>query len=375
MQSSAELLKKWQARSRKVGLIISPALALACVIGMTSSAAVQPGVNLISLSVARLPIESQLPGFLGAIEWINSPPLDGGALHGKVVLIDFWTYTCINWRRTLPYVSAWADKYKDLGVIVVGVHTPEFSFEKNLANVRHETAMLAVHYPVAVDSDYAIWRAFRNQYWPALYIADARGRIRFHHFGEGGYEESERVIQQLLKEAGRTNVPQQLVSVDAQGVEKAADWATLKSPESYLGYEQAESFASPGDAIRDRSHLYAAPARLTLNQWALVGDWTIGAEYAALNRPGGRIVYRFHARDVNLIMGLAIRGTPVKFRVRIDGAPPGSAHGIDVDAQGDGTLSEPRMYQLIREPGPIADRSFEIEFIESGIQAFDFTFG
>ena len=374
MQSSAEPFRKWPARSMKVDLI-SLTVALACVIGVPSSAAIQPGVDFMSLSAARLPIESQLSGFDGAIDWINSPPLDVSALRGKVVLIDFWTYTCINWRRTLPYVSAWADKYKDLGVVVVGVHTPEFSFEKNLDNVRHETAMLAVHYPVAVDSGYAIWRAFRNQYWPALYIADAQGRIRFHHFGEGGYAESERVIQQLLKEAGRTNVPQELVSVDPQGVEKAADWATLKSPESYLGYEQAESFASPGDAIRDRSHLYTAPARLTLNQWALVGDWTMAAEYAALNRPGGRIAYRFHARDVNLIMGPAVRGSPVKFRVRIDGAAPGSAHGIDVDEKGDGTLSEPRMYQLIREPGSIADRSFEIEFMDAGVQAFDFTFG
>src|SRR5215468_1749382 len=374
MQSSAEPFRKWPARSMKVDLI-SLTVALACVIGVPFSAAIQPGVDLMSLSAARLPIESQLSGFDGAIDWINSPPLDVSALRGKVVLIDFWTYTCINWRRTLPYVSAWADKYKDLGVVVVGVHTPEFSFEKNLDNVRHETAMLAVHYPVAVDSGYAIWRAFRNQYWPALYIADAQGRIRFHHFGEGGYEESERVIQQLLKEAGRTNVPQELVSDDPQGVERAADWATLKSPESYLGYEQAESFASPGDAIRDRSHLYTAPARLTLNQWALVGDWTMAAEYAALNRPGGRIAYRFHARDVNLIMGPAVRGSPVKFRVRIDGAAPGSAHGIDVDEKGDGTLSEPRMYQLIREPGSIADRSFEIEFMDAGVQAFDFTFG
>ena len=373
MPSSAEPFRRWKARSMKAGLI-SLALALAYTIDVTS-AAIQPSVNLMSLGAARLPIESQLPGFDGATEWINSPPLNAGALRGKVVLIDFWTYTCINWRRTLPYVSAWADKYKDLGVVVVGVHTPEFSFEKKLDNVRQQTAMLAVHYPVAVDTDYAIWRAFHNQYWPALYIADAQGRIRFHHFGEGGYEESERVIQQLLTEAGRANVPQQLVSVDPQGVEKAADWATLKSPESYLGYEQAESFASPGDAIRDRSHLYMAPARLTLNQWALVGDWTIGPESAALNRAGGKIVYRFHARDVNLIMGPAARGTPVKVRVRIDGAPPGSAHGFDVDEKGDGTLSEPRMYQLIREPGPIADRSFEIEFIDSGVQAFDFTFG
>src|SRR5215470_15452573 len=312
MQSSAEPFEKWPARSMKVDLI-SLTVALACVIGVPSSAAIQPGVDLMSLSAARLPIESQLSGFDGAIDWINSPPLDVSALRGKVVLIDFWTYTCINWRRTLPYVSAWADKYKDLGVVVVGVHTPEFSFEKNLDNVRHETAMLAVHYPVAFDSGYAIWRAFRNQYWPALYIADAQGRIRHHQFGEGGYEQSERTIQQLLTEAGRNDVPRELVTLDPQGVEKAADWANVKSPETYVGYERAESFASPGEAVRDRAHGYAAPARLALNEWALVGNWTIGPEAAALNAANGRIVYRFHARDVNLIMGPSGRGTAVRF--------------------------------------------------------------
>jgi thiol-disulfide isomerase/thioredoxin len=319
-----------------------------------------------------LKIEGELPALEGAIEWINSSPLNPAALRGKVVLIDFWTYTCINWRRTLPYLRAWADKYKDHGLIVIGVHTPEFSFEKN---VRSETRALEIHYPVAVDSNYAIWRAFGNQYWPAAYIADAQGRIRHHQFGEGGYEQAERSIQQLLAEAGHPNLPRELVSIEVKGVEAAADWENVKSPETYIGYERAESFASPGNAVRDRPHAYTAPSRLALNEWALVGDWTIGAEAAALHGATGRIVYRFHARDLNLIMGPRVRGTPVKFRVRIDGDPPGKSHGIDVDEQGNGTASEPRMYQLIHQPGPIADRLFEIEFPVSGVEAFDFTFG
>jgi len=317
---------------------------------------------------AQLPIEGELPALNGAIEWINSPPLTAAGLRGKLVLVDFWTYT-------LPYVRAWAEKYKDHGLVVIGVHTPEFSFEKALDNVHRAMTGLDIHYPVPVDSDYAIWRAFRNQYWPALYIADTRGRIRHHQFGEGGYEETERVIQQLLTEAGNADVPRELVSLNPQGAEAAADWANLKSPETYVGYEQAEYFASPGDAVRDNAQLYTAPAQLRLNEWALVGNWTIGAEAAALNGANGRIVYRFHARDVNLIMGPAARGTPVRFRVRIDGNPPGSAHGSDVDEQGNGTVSDPRMYQLIRQPGPIADRVFEIEFLGPGVAAFDFTFG
>jgi thiol-disulfide isomerase/thioredoxin len=333
-------------------------------------------VQLMAHTAAQLPIESKLPALNGAIEWINSPPLTVAALRGKVVLIDFWTYTCINWRRTLPFLHAWADKYKDRGVVIIGVHTPEFSFEKDLENVRRQTTTLEIHYPVAVDSDFAIWRAFRNQYWPALYIADAQGRVRHHQFGEGGYEQSERVIQQLLTEADNARVPAELVSVDPQGVEKAADWSSVKSPETYLGYEQADSFASPGDAVRDRTHGYTAPSRLGLNEWALVGDWTIGSEAIVLNGATGRIVYRFHARDLNLIMGPTVKGASVRFRVRIDGEPPGTAHGIDIDEQGNGTvMSEPRMYQLIRQPGPIADRVFEIEFAGPQVAAFDFTFG
>ncbi|MBV8146261.1 MAG: thioredoxin family protein [Gammaproteobacteria bacterium] len=325
---------------------------------------------------AHLKVEGELPPLEGAISWINSPPLMAAGLRGKVVLVDFWTYTCINWRRTLPYIQAWAEKYRDHGLVVIGVHTPEFSFEKELDNVRRETSAFQIHYPVAVDSEYAIWRAFHNQYWPALYIADAQGHIRHHQFGEGGYAEIERAIQELLTEAGRSGVPQDLVALQPNGAEKPADWSQVRSPESYVGYELAESFASPGSAVRDRQHTYTAPERLALNDWALVGAWTIGREAAVLQGAGGRIVYRFHARDLNLIMGPAAAGNSVKFRVTIDGEPPGAAHGLDIDEQGNGTLtSEPRMYQLIRQPGAIGDRLFEIEFTAPGVAAFDFTFG
>jgi thiol-disulfide isomerase/thioredoxin len=311
----------------------------------------------------------------GATGWVNSPPLTESAVHGKVILVDFWTYTCINWRRTLPYVRAWAEKYKDHGLVVIGVHTPEFSFERSIDNVRRETSALAISYPVAVDSDYAIWRTFHNQYWPALYIVDARGRIRHHQFGEGGYEESERIIQQLLAEAGNVDVPRELASPDPQGVEAAADERNLKTPETYVGYERAERFASPGGAVPDSPLRYATPTTLRLNAWAVEGEWTIGAESALLIRAGGRISYRFHARDLNLIMGATKKGSPVRFRVRIDGAPPGAAHGLDVDEQGFGSASESRMYQLIRQPNPISDRTFDIEFLDSAVEVFDFTFG
>jgi len=311
----------------------------------------------------------------GATGWVNSPPLTESAVHGKVILVDFWTYTCINWRRTLPYVRAWAETYKDHGLVVIGVHTPEFSFERSIDNVRRETSALAISYPVAVDSDYAIWRTFHNQYWPALYIVDARGRIRHHQFGEGGYEESERIIQQLLAEAGNVDLPRELASPDPQGVEAAADQRNLKTPETYVGYERAERFASPGGAVPDSPLRYALPSALRLNAWAVEGEWTIGAESALLIRAGGRISYRFHARDLNLILGATKKGSPVRFRVRIDGAPPGAAHGLDVDEQGLGSASEPRMYQLIRQPDPISDRTFDIEFLDSAVEVFDFTFG
>ncbi len=323
----------------------------------------------------QLPVEGELPSLRGANAWLNSEPLTAGALRGKVALFQFCTYTCINWLRTLPYVRAWAEKYKGQGLVVLGVHTPEFEFEKDLHNVRRALKDMRVVYPIAVDNDYAVWRAFGNRYWPALYFVDAQGRVRHHHFGEGGYERSERVIQQLLAEAGASGVGRELVSADALGIEAAADWGNLKSPETYVGYQRAENFASPGGAESDERRVYAAPAQLRLNQWALAGDWTVGKQAAVLNEAGGRIASHFHARDLHLVMGPAVRGTSVRFRVTLDGQPAGAARGVDVDEHGNGTLTEQRLYQLIRQPGHIADRRFEIEFLDPGAEAFAFTFG
>jgi thiol-disulfide isomerase/thioredoxin len=326
-------------------------------------------------AAVRLPVEGSMPSLDGATGWLNSPPLTAADLRGRVVLVEFWTYTCINWLRTLPYVRAWAERYKDRGLLVIGVHTPEFDFEHDLDNVRRAVRDLRVDYPVAVDNDYAIWTAFDNHYWPALYFVDAQGKIRHHQFGEGRYEESEMLLQQLLAEAGTGGIGHDLVSVDPGGVEAAADWASLRSPENYLGYERTENFASSNGAVLDTPHVYAAPAGLRLNHWALAGDWTVRRGAAALNQAGGRIVYRFYARDLHLVMGTAARGTPVRFRVLIDGQPPGAAHGTDVDDQGNGTLTQPRLYQLIRQPGPVTDRTFEISFLDPGAQAYAFTFG
>ena len=322
-----------------------------------------------------LPFEGEMPSLGGATAWLNSPPLSAADLRGKVVLVDFWTYTCINWLRTLPYVRAWAEKYREHGVVVIGVHTPEFSFEHDLENVRRAVRDMRVAYPIAVDNDYAIWDAFENHYWPALYLVDAQGRLRAHHFGEGAYESSEMMLQQLLAEAGTLGIAPGLVSVEARGAEAAADWGDLRSPENYVGYERSENFASPGDAVMDTPHVYAVPARVRLNEWALAGDWTVGREAILLNEANGRIAYRFHARDLNLVMRPAARGTSVRFRVFIDGRAPGAAQGSDVDEQGNGTVSEQRLYQLIRQPKPIADRLFEIEFLDPGVEAFAFTFG
>jgi thiol-disulfide isomerase/thioredoxin len=322
-----------------------------------------------------LPVEGQLPSLGGATGWLNSQPLTASGLRGKVVLVDFWTYSCINWRRTLPYVRAWADKYKDQGLVVIGVHTPEFEFEKNLDNIRWASKDMMVNFPIAIDSDHAIWSAFNNEYWPALYFVDARGRIRHHEFGEGNYDQSELIIQQLLAEAGNSGISHGLVSVDARGLEVAADWESLKSPESYVGYERAENFASSSGERWNKSRVYTAPAKLGLNHWALSGDWTAEKQSTVLNKANGRIAYRFHARDLHLVMGPATRGTSIRFRVLIDGQPPGRAHGVDVDDQGNGTVMEQRLYQLIRQPKPIADHLFEIEFLDSGAEAFSFTFG
>ena len=324
---------------------------------------------------ARTPARTMMPSLDGAIGWLNSPPLTAGSLHGKVVVIEFWTYTCINWMRSHPYVRAWAEKYKEQGLVVIGVHSPEFAFEKNVDNVRRAAKDMRVDYPVAIDSNYALWRAFKNEYWPALYFVDAQGHIRHHHFGEGEYGQSEMIIQQLLAEAGMAGIGRELVSVDAQGAEAAADWANLRSPETYVGDERADNFASPGGAVLDKSHVYAAPPQLKLNHWALSGDWTVEKNAIVLNKPNGRITYRFHARDLHLVMAPAAPGASVRFRLLIDGHPPGADHGIDVDEQGNGTVTEPRLYQLIRQRKPVADRQFEIEFLESGVLAFVLTFG
>jgi thiol-disulfide isomerase/thioredoxin len=326
-------------------------------------------------TAVRLPIEGGMPPLTGATGWLNSEPLTPAALRGKVVLVDFWTYTCINWLRTVPYVRAWAEKYRDQGLVVIGVHTPEFPFEKDVDNVRRAVKAMNIGYPVALDSDYEVWRAFENQYWPALYFVDAEGRIRHHQFGEGSYEESERVIQRLLAEAGRKEVPRDLVAVEGEGLEAPADWSTLGSPENYLGSERTENFASPGGRDSDQRRSYSVPDRLRLNSWALSGDWVMGSRAVSLTQPGGRIVYQFRARDLHLVMGPPAKGTAVRFRILIDGMPPDSAHGVDVDARGYGVVTEQRLYQLIRQRAPITDHRFEIEFLDAGVEAFAFTFG
>jgi thiol-disulfide isomerase/thioredoxin len=319
--------------------------------------------------------EASLPSLNGALEWFNSKPLTPQSLRGNVVVIDFWTYTCVNWSRTLPYVRAWYEKYRADGLVVIGVHTPEFSFEKNLSNIREAIHAMHIDYPVAVDSEYAIWNAFHNQYWPALYIVDADGTIRYHHFGEGAYAESEQVIQRLLVEAGHRDVSSQLVSVHPSGLELSADLATLDSAETYAGYARTENFASPGGIVPDRNHSYAFPAELSLNSWALSGSWTMGNEFALLDGAGGKVAFRFHARDVNLIMSPHVRETSIPFRVLLDGRPPGAAHGDDVNADGVGIVKRQGTYQLIRQRQPIDDRTFEIEFLSPHAEVFDFTFG
>jgi thiol-disulfide isomerase/thioredoxin len=333
-----------------------------------------PGVHG-SANAAAAPMKSDFPPLTGATGWLNSAPLTPADLRGKVVLVDFWTYTCINWLRTLPYIRAWAEKYKTAGLVVIGVHSPEFEFEKNPENVRREVKRMGISYPVAIDSNHEVWRAFMNQAWPAIYLIDAQGRMRHRYFGEGAYEQTERLIQQLLAEAGSANVNRDLVSVGGRGLEVAADWNNLRSPESYVGYDRAENFVSPGGAVLEKPRSYTVPARLPLNAWALSGDWTFAKGATVLDKPNGRIAYRFHARDVNLVMGPASSGKSVRFRVLLDGRPAGAAHGTDVDSQGNGTVVEQRTYQLIRQPQPITDRLFEIEFLDPGVEAYAFTFG
>ncbi|WAS58629.1 cytochrome c biogenesis protein DipZ [Burkholderia ambifaria] len=331
-----------------------------------------------AMQAAALPVEGTLPSLDGAVQWLNSPPLTAAGLRGKVVLVDFWTYSCINCLRTLPYTTAWAHKYAPYGLVVIGVHAPEFAFERDIGNVKKAVHDLGIDYPVAIDNGYAIWRAFGNEYWPAHYFVDAQGRIRHHHFGEGEYAQSERAIQSLLAEAGHPealNVPLGLTGAPAKGALAAADSADVRSPETYVGYARAEDFTSPGGVVRDASHRYDAPAHPDLNDWGLAGTWQVGAERATLAAPAGRIVYRFHARDLHLVLGPGANGKPVRFRVTLDGAAPGAAHGADVDAQGYGTVTGQRLYQLVRQPGTIADRTFSIEFLDPGVDAYAFTFG
>jgi cytochrome c biogenesis protein CcdA/thiol-disulfide isomerase/thioredoxin len=321
-----------------------------------------------------LPVEGPFPPLTGAVDWLNSPPLTVDGLKGKVVLVDFWTYSCINCLRAIPYVRAWAEKYKDQGLVVIGVHSPEFAFERNVDNVRKAIADLKITYPVAIDNNYAIWRAFQNEYWPAHYFIDAKGQIRHEHFGEGDYDGSERVIQQLLAEAGQANVDKGLISVSATGAEAASDTSDVQSPETYVGFNRAENFVSTGGVVQNASHVYAIGTP-RLNEWGLAGDWTVGGEHAALNQPDGSITYRFHARDLHLVLGPGPDGKPVRYRVTIDGAAPGTSHGADTDADGQGTVTGQRLYQLVRQAGPVADHTFAIQFLDPGVQAYAFTFG
>lgn len=315
-----------------------------------------------------------MPPLDGATGWINTPPLTTRGLLGKVVVVDFWTYSCINWRRQLPYVRAWAQRYADRGLVVIGVHSPEFGFERDPDGVQRAARTMQVPYPIAIDNNHAIWQAFGNNYWPALYFVDAQGRIRHHQFGEGDYETSEMVIRQLLAEAGHP-ADGPLAAADAHGPEAPPDFRSLLTPETYIGYARTQGFGSQGGAIHDQRSVYMVPSMLRLAEWALAGTWTMGRESAVVNEAGGRIVYRFHARDLHIVMGPGRAGSPVRFRVRIDGHAPGDAHGIDVDEHGNGTITEPQLYQLIRQPAPVSDREFEIELLDPGAEVFSFTFG
>jgi thiol-disulfide isomerase/thioredoxin len=326
------------------------------------------------VAAADLPVEGILPSFDGANGWLNSQPLTPSGLRGHVVVVQFWTYTCINWLRTQAYFRAWSQRYRDRGLVTIGVHTPEFKFEHDLDNVRWAVEARKIDYPVAIDNDFEVWRAFANSYWPALYFVDAQGQIRHHRFGEGDYERSEMVIRQLLADAGIEALRPGLATVEPNGDEVQADWEDLGSPESYLGYDQAAGF-DVGGAAWDKPHEYIAPAHLRLNHWGLTGNWTVRSDASALNEANGRITYQFHARDVNLVMAPAKKSVTVRFRVLLDGESAGASHGADVDANGNGALVQQRMYQLIRQAKPIRDRRFEIEFLDSGAEAFCFTFG
>jgi thiol-disulfide isomerase/thioredoxin len=324
----------------------------------------------------NLPVEGEIPSFAGATLWLNSPPLTPESLRGKVVVVDFWTYSCINCLRALPYVESWYQKYQDRGLVIIGVHAPEFAFEKDPNNVRRAVADLKITYPVALDNDYAIWQAFNNQYWPAHYFIDATGRVRAHHFGEGNYDESEQIIRTLLSEAGHAELPPPgMGGAKAVGVQAPPDEAHDQSPETYVGYRRAENFASPGGFAQDQAHDYPAPATLKLNQWALRGSWKVDPEKAVLGTRGGKIEFRFYARDLHLVLGPGSDAKPVRFRVTLDGAAPAANHGADTDSNGAGTIDGQRLYQLIRQTGEVGEHVFSIEFLDPGVQAYSFTFG
>jgi cytochrome c biogenesis protein CcdA/thiol-disulfide isomerase/thioredoxin len=319
--------------------------------------------------------EGSFPGLDGAVSWLNSPPLSRKQLKGKVIVIDFWTYSCINCLRSIPYVEAWSEKYKNDGLVVIGVHTPEFAFEKDRSNIAKAVTDLKITYPVAIDSDYLIWKAFNNEYWPAHYFIDAQGSIRYHHFGEGKYAESEEVIQQLLREKNAALKTDGFVQVNGSGAEAPPDSDDVASPETYIGYTRQQNYVSPQPIKQDKSQVYTAPSRLTVNQWGLAGSWNVSGEHASLTAAPGKVIFRFHARDLHLVLGPGKNGQAVRFRVRIDGTPPGDDHGSDTDEKGEGVVKEYRLYQLVRQKGKVEDRTFEIEFLDPGVQAFAFTFG
>jgi cytochrome c biogenesis protein CcdA/thiol-disulfide isomerase/thioredoxin len=363
------------------GAMTSNSMAKSSAAGSTNSMAMS-GNSMMRMAgagatpgQASLPVEGDFPSLDGAVAWLNSKPLTPEDLKGKVVLVDFWTYSCINCLRTLPYLHAWYEKYRDHGLVIIGVHTPEFAFEKDVDNVRRAVRNLKISYPVAIDSNYAIWSAFLNNYWPADYFIDAQGRIRGHEFGEGDYDKSEKLIQTLLSKAGFADVPQGIVSVNGSGVQAAADESQVSSPETYIGYDRAANFAATPAVVKDEPGKYTLPATPALNQWGLGGEWNVQAEKAVLVRPPGQIVFRFHARDLHLVLGPAQGMKPVRFRVLLDGHAPGADHGVDIDAQGQGVVDAQRLYQLIRQHGDVSDHTFTIEFEDPGAQAFSFTFG
>jgi thiol-disulfide isomerase/thioredoxin len=354
-------------RKAKLAMIAAVAVVLCCMAASLPLAEAQEPPSIVG--------SAPLYGLSGATGWINSKPLTAKQLEGKVVLVDFWTYSCINCLRALPYVEAWAEKYKDSGLVIIGVHTPEFGFEQEMPNVQKAVQKFGVTFPVALDSKNAIWNAFHNEYWPADYFIDVHGKVRHEHFGEGGYGQSERWIQELLKERSAKPMPGSMVDVRAQGVEAAADMNAVRSPETYIGYARAEHFASPGGIRRDAGHLYTPPSRPGLNEWGLAGEWVDHEQVAVLKSATGKIVFHFDARDLHLVLGPTAYGKPVRFRVTIDGQAPGENHGVDTDAAGNGVVTGYRLYQLVRQHGAVTSHIFTIEFQDSGVQAFSFTFG